>query len=215
MADPEPATPGPEPDNDPADASEWDALGRNGTGNENSRPTGSEPPQSPGQISDLDLVGPDSEAPYSQLARDLLDVLETDDVGPGEDQLTDGHLTDRQKAALPYVVAFPNVRMAARASGIGKSTIYRWMEDDEFREEVTRLRNASAEIARLEVQGLMLTAVEVLCEVMNHDDATLRLRAARYVLTYGLQAGEVDELRRDLADLQQALPLWAHGQSMN
>ena len=211
----EPVEPDPESVDSPAESSEWDVLGHYGTGNKNSCPTGAESPQFQGLSPDLDLDEPGSEASYSLLARDLLEALDSDDDGPDEDELPDSSLTERQMAALPYVAAFPNVRQAARAAGVGKSTIYRWMEDDEFRNEVTRLRKASAEIAELELQGLMLTAVEVLCEVMNHDDAAIRLRAARYVLDFGMQAGEIAQLRKDLADLRQAVPPWNPGMSIN
>lgn len=117
------------------------------------------------------------------------------------------HLTPRQWSALPFLAATPNIRLAARVVGIGKSTLYRWLEDPGFRDELTRLRRETADLARIELQGLMLRSVSVLAESMEHDDQALRLRAARYALTFGLQAAEADRLRGEIQNIQEALSL--------
>ena len=209
--DPTDARPGSQPSVDP----EWDAMGHNGTGNKNFCPT--ETPDSPdmdpgldANLDDLDLSGP-----YSQLAKDLLDVLEPEEDEPEDGDLSESSLTERQKAALPYISAFPNMRQAARAAGIGKSTLYRWMEDESFRQEVTRLRDGAAQLARVQLQGQMLTAVQVLGQAMHDEDAAIRLRAARFVLQFGLQLGELEQLAKDVKDLKHSLHLWDSGPSFN
>ena len=135
------------------------------------------------------------ENPFSRLAKDLLEVLEVEEDAPEDRDLLESSLTERQRAALPYIAAFPNMGQAARAAGIGRSTLYRWMEDESFREEVTRLREAAAQLACVQLQGQMLTAVLVLDETMHHEDAAIRLRAARFVLKFGLQTGELPATR--------------------
>ena len=196
-----------QPGNQSPDAPERDAMGRNGTGNKNFCPTDSPDSQAMDPDNDWDLEDLDFENPFSQLARDLLEVLESEEDGLEESGAPESLLTERQKAALPYIAAFPNMRQAARAAGIGKSTLYRWMEDESFREEVTRLREAAAQLARVQLQGQMLNAVQVLSDAMDHEDPAIRLRAARYVLQYGLQVGEVERLASDLENLQNSLHL--------
>ena len=118
-------------------------------------------------------------------------------------------LTFRQRSALPIIAASPTIAQAARTSGIGESTLRRWLEEDSFRDELTRLRQESASLARQELQGLMLRSVSVLAEAMNNSDVTVQLRAARYALSFAVQIGEAEKLRSDIQALEEVLPLWA------
>ena len=188
---------------------EWDTMAHNGMEIENLCPT--EAPKEPDNLMppailpefDLDETGPGDS--YSQLARDLLEIL-----GPEHDESTGGESaesfpSERQRSVLPFMAAFPNTREAAQAAGVSRSTIYRWMQDEVFRKEVERLRKASAQIAQLEIQGLMLQAVQVLSEALNHEDASIRLRAARSVLQYGIQLKDIQRLQSQVKDLHDAL----------
>ena len=92
-------------------------------------------------------------------------------------------------------------------SGFNERTLRRWLDDDDFRAELTRLREESAGLARCELQGLMLRGVSVLSEAMDDPDKALRLRAARYALSFAVRIGETEKLRKDLQDLEDALSL--------
>ena len=123
--------------------------------------------------------------------------------------IENSNLTFRQRSALPTIAASPTMAQAARSSGIGESTLRRWLEDDSFRDELTRLRQESSILARQELQGLMLRSVSVLAEAMNNPDVTVQLRAARYALSFAVQIGEAEKLRSDIQALEEVLPLWA------
>ena len=56
-------------------------------------------------------------------------------------------LSDRQLRALPYLVASPTLSEGARLAQVGQRTLYRWMNDDDFRAELEQLRNKAAEVA--------------------------------------------------------------------
>ena len=104
-----------------------------------------------------------------------------------EKETKNSSLTIRQQSALHIIAASPTVAQAARTSGIGESTLRRWLADNRYRQEVTRHRQESANLARQELQGLMLRSVSVLTEAMDDPDLTLRLRAARYALSFAVQ----------------------------
>ena len=92
---------------------------------------------------------------------------------------------------------------------MGRGTLYRWIEDDEFRRELERQRSEALELAHVELKGLMFKATQVVGEAMDDDNPFLRLRAAQIALTVGLRATEVKELQRRIELLEDALPLWA------
>ena len=92
---------------------------------------------------------------------------------------------------------------------MSRSSLYRWIEDDEFRCELERQRNEALELAHVELKGLMCKATQVLGEAMDNDNPFLRLRAAQIALTVGLKAIEVKEMQHRIELLEDALPLWA------
>ena len=117
-------------------------------------------------------------------------------------------LTDRQLRALPYLVASPTVSEGARLAQVGLRTEYRWMEDNDFRAELERVHGQAAQLAYVELKGLMLKAVHVLGSAMEDPNPNVRLRAAQTALTAGLKATELRDIEKRLDLLDAALPLW-------
>lgn len=118
-------------------------------------------------------------------------------------------LTDRQLVALPYIVASASLSEGAHLANIGRTTLYRWMDDPEFRASLERLRSQAADLARTELQGLMLKAILALAEAMEDPDANTRLRAARATLYIGLKSIDIKELQERVDRLDDAFNLWA------
>ncbi len=118
-------------------------------------------------------------------------------------------LSRRQQSALPIIAATPTLAQAARSAGIAESTLYRWLEDEDFRDELTRLRQAAADVAKRELQGIMLRSVSTFAEALDHPDMGIRLRAARYAMAFAVQISEVEKLRTDLQTVEDSLPQWA------
>ena len=118
-------------------------------------------------------------------------------------------LSDRQLGALPYLVAAPSASEGARRAQVGLRTLYRWMDDDDFRRELERRRSEAAELAYVELRGLMLKAVHVLGDAMEDEIPQVRLRAAQTALSVGLKAAELKDIQKRLDLLDAALPLWA------
>ena len=183
-----------------------DEMGQNGTELGNSCPTGPARSDTPAREP---LDGYDgSETTYPELVRGLLDFLGSGDGEPESASKKIVPLTARQLSALPYLAAFPSINQAAHAAAIGRSTLYRWLEDDRFREKLIRLREETAEFARQEAKGLMLRAVDVFRDAMSNGDITVRLRAARYSLDYSSQVGLAENLRQEVERLEIAVDEW-------
>ena len=117
-------------------------------------------------------------------------------------------MTRRQQFALQIMAETPSISEAARQSKIARKTLYRWLEDDDFRQELSRLHQEAAELAREETQSLMLQGVAVLAASMKDPDKAIRLRAARYALTFAHQVAEAEKMKQELHDLQESIPLW-------
>ena len=114
-------------------------------------------------------------------------------------------LTFRQQTALPTIAMASTIVQAARDSGVGESTLRRWLHEPEFRQELANFRRESAELARQQAQALLPRCLTVFAEVMESPDPSLRLRAARYAVAFATQLAEVQELKASLNQLEQSV----------
>jgi hypothetical protein len=98
----------------------------------------------------------------------------------------------------------PGLTGAAKAAGVGKATLWRWMQQPAFREAYRHARREAVEQARARLQQASGEAVEALRDVMNDEDAphASRVSAARTVLDMAMQATNEEEIERRLAALE-------------
>jgi hypothetical protein len=59
-----------------------------------------------------------------------------------------GRLTERQQRVIPYLLASPSPEEACRRARINKTTVYEWLRDETFRQELKRQRDAVIERAQ-------------------------------------------------------------------
>ena len=114
-------------------------------------------------------------------------------------------LTFRQQAALPTIALARSLAQAAKDTGVAERTLRRWLEDPSFRQELDRLRQESYDLARQQAQAAMPMCLSILADAaLESPDPALRLRAARYLLSYGLKFLEVDNLKERLNAVEDA-----------
>ena len=115
------------------------------------------------------------------------------------------NLAPIQVKALQHLATSASISEAARLSEVSRATLYRWMEDDEFRTELERLRTYAFDLARAELKGLMFKAAAVLDDSMEHRNPFVRLRAAQATVYSGLKVGEIEKLKDRLDRIDDAL----------
>ena len=127
--------------------------------------------------------------------------MSTDGTDSGE------NLSTRQRQALPHLVASNSLAEGARRANISRTTIYRWMEDDEFRRELIRLRSEAAELAKSEMKGMMLDATMALREALDDEDPLVRLRAAAATLSLSMKTLHGLNVEKRLNRIDDAMAL--------
>ena len=116
-------------------------------------------------------------------------------------------LTTRQTVAMPYIAATPSITEAAKAAGIDRTTLYRWMKDYSFRVELERVRKGAVDLAYAELRGLALKSVTAIAELLEDPDPRVRNMAARTALYNVARAEEVHQLRNRFDVLDRAITL--------
>ena len=121
------------------------------------------------------------------------------------DQINLSALTFRQQAALPVIAAAPSLSRAARAAGIDEKTLRRWLREPLFADRLAAFRQQSAIIAREELNSLARQGMAVFAEAMSDPNPAIRVRAARYALSYTVQFAELQNLGASLEEMKQLL----------
>ena len=116
-------------------------------------------------------------------------------------------LSNRQQEALPHIAGADSLAEGARRASIGRATIYRWMEDDDFRAELSRVRTEMAELAQAEMQGIMLKAVAVIDQALDGDISPVKLRAALGAINAALKVRFGLNVERRLNRIDDALSM--------
>ena len=128
-------------------------------------------------------------------------------MGHNETDYTHG-FTRRQRAALPYLVTATTVAEGARLANIGRATLYRWINDPDFRNRLETLRADAADLARTELDGLMLKGMLALAQALEDPSPAIRLRAVQITLVMGFKAKDLHDMARRLERVDEALHLW-------
>lgn len=113
----------------------------------------------------------------------------------------------KKEGAIAALLTQPNLEAAARAIGIGTTTLVRWQKDPEFDAAYRAARRAAfgQSIARL--QQACGAAVSVLLKVMVDPStpASVKVRAADSVLDHSAKSIEIEDIEARVAELERAV----------
>ena len=118
-------------------------------------------------------------------------------------------LSERKRSAIPHLLFAPSQADAAEAAEVHRTTLWRWMHDEDFRKEFKRQSDEAARLAMAQLQGLTFKAARVLAESLESESPAIRQRAARTLMQMGIDAHDRETLERHLNKLENAVQLWA------
>jgi hypothetical protein len=101
----------------------------------------------------------------------------------------------------------PSVAAAARQSGIGVRTLYRWLNEDlDFQDELRETRARSLDHAATRLQSTAQQAVQTLVDLLASKDQPEPGRAAlvRTALDFAFRAGAYSDLAERIDLLEEA-----------
>lgn len=117
-----------------------------------------------------------------------------------------GDLKPKQVAAISAMLTCPTLREAAEASGTPESTLFRWLNEPDFKAAYDQARGRLLESTLTALQGAATEAVNVLRTIMNNGAAPagVRVRAAVGIIELSLRARTELETEARLQALEAA-----------
>ena len=94
---------------------------------------------------------------------------------------------------------------AAHLSHVGRTTLYNWLRETAFRDELTRQQNEVFDAAFARVKNLVGKAVNGLGDLINSQSETVKRSACRDILDAALKVKELHELEARLAEIEKTL----------
>lgn len=116
-------------------------------------------------------------------------------------------MTPRKEKALQALLVSRTRAEAAKAAGVGESTLREYMKDPEFSERYKAAFVCVVEDATRQAQRAIAPALSALQEIMENEDepTTARIQASRSILEYAVKLGEQLDVLARLAELEEAV----------
>lgn len=117
-----------------------------------------------------------------------------------------GKLSRKMETAIVALLNQPTLTLAAEASGISETTLWRWLQREDFAKAYKKARKQAVNQAIAHIQKISGEAVDTLREVMNNGTKeTARVTAARAILELTLKAYEIEDLEERIEALERRM----------
>src|ERR1700687_3361017 len=112
----------------------------------------------------------------------------------------------KKDKAIAALLTQRNVEEAARVTGIGTQTLYRWMKDPEFDAAYREAKRAAYGQATARLQQSLSAAATKMLKIMidSSAPASTRLRAADCIFSHAKHAMETEQIEARIAALEQS-----------
>lgn len=114
-------------------------------------------------------------------------------------------LTDRQAKTIPYLLSCSTIQRAAKEAGVSVTQLYEWMNDTEslFKDELNRQRDEVLEYAINKIKSGMTKAADVLVDLMDSENESIKRGAANDILHNVFKFKELQEIESRLDSIEK------------
>ena len=126
--------------------------------------------------------------------------MQNDDI-----KTKDNALTVKQMKAITLLLTRSTREEVIKEVKISSETLYRWMRDPDFREELARQQNEVINEAISLLKANMTKAANTLVSLLDEKGGELRRRAANDLIGHVLKARELEELEERLEQVERVV----------
>lgn len=112
-------------------------------------------------------------------------------------------LHDKQLITIAHVLSSKSIDEGCKKAEISRTAYYRWLEDDAFKSELKRQRDALIEEALGRLKLSIAKAVEELAKLMDSKREDIKRGACRDIIEYALKAIELEDIESRLEKVER------------
>jgi len=120
-------------------------------------------------------------------------------------QSKDNTLSIKQFKAVTLLLARHTRDEVIKEIEVSTETLYRWLRDPAFKEELARQQNIIIEAALTILRANMTRAAETLVGLLDEKGGELRRRVANDIISNVLKAKELEELEERLEQVERVV----------
>ena len=112
-------------------------------------------------------------------------------------------LSSKQLRAIPILIASDTVEEAAQEIGVSRTTLYSWLEKEEFDQAVKVARRKLLDKSLNKLTNVSMKAVNTLEKLLDAESEAVRRAAANDVLNHSLKYRELSEIEERLESVER------------
>lgn len=114
-------------------------------------------------------------------------------------------ICSRKLKGVTALLNYSTVEAAAQSIGVGERTMYRWLEDPQFVEELHKSQEELLHLSSRRLVHLSNKAIDVIGEILQNPDASdsNRLRAIKIVFDQILKLRSLLEVEERIANIEE------------
>ncbi len=114
-------------------------------------------------------------------------------------------LTRKQLEAIPRLVGARSFEEGCRKARVAKSTLYQWLKDETFKNELEKQREVVIREALERLKTSITMAVDGLIELAGDNEKGIRLRAIEKILDFFFKVTEIEEIEARLQKVERVM----------
>lgn len=113
----------------------------------------------------------------------------------------------KNEQIISALLVSPTVKDAAKILNISEQTIYKRLENKEFKQQYDYARLKLLEQTTGYIQGLIAESIKTICDIMLDDTVSrqIQLNAANSILKYSFKFTEQYDIIKEIAELKKAV----------
>jgi len=106
---------------------------------------------------------------------------------------------------IPYLLDAPSIEEGCKRARVSKVTVYAWLKEEIFPQELKRQRDELIERALDSLKANVRLATETLVNLLDSESESIKARAAEDILEFTIKAIEREELEKRIDALEKRL----------
>lgn len=111
----------------------------------------------------------------------------------------------KEDVAILALITEPTIKGAAEKTGIGETTLWRWMQEKDFSEKYKEAKRQAITHATARLRQGMTVGIETLIEMAANKKtpSMARVTAAKALVEYAMKAHEMEDLQDRIERLEE------------